>query len=99
MLTAVCVCPVISGKGCSSFGRGRVVSEDQIFAPMPTVHANWAERSRMETFLVRSETEARVERTVERAEVGLGKDLLMVRTRKVAWRVRGASTAWGETGR
>ena len=90
METAVCVCPLNSVKGWSSFGRGREVSSSQTFAPMPTVHANCAERSRIETFLVRSETEPNVERTVERASGSLC--LLSVRTRKEACRVSGAST-------
>ena len=99
MLTAVYVFPSTSRKGCSSVGRGRLASDDQTYAPMPTVHVNWAKRSRMETFSMRLETQARVEQTVEWELAGLGDDLLMMMTRKVAWRVSGALTAWGETGR
>lgn len=68
------------------------VKRSQASEPMPTAQENWELRSRRETFLERSWTLERTERTVWMAE---GEDELMVRTRKVAAFVRGFWTAWG----
>lgn len=92
---AVCVAPLISGNRWSSAGVGTEVSCDQRFAPMPTVQAKEAERSRIETFLARESMEARVERIVRMALLSEG---LIVRTRKVAELVRGAERFWDSMG-
>lgn len=89
METAVCLEPLTSQKGCSSFGRGRLVIWSHWELPIPTVQVKWASESRKATFLARLGTLASVDRTVWMAS-GFVRD----RTRKVAERVRGASTGW-----
>jgi hypothetical protein len=72
----------------SSAGIGRPVSAGQTRAPMPTVHARAASRSRMPTVLSSPERSARTERAVAIATASS----LTVTTRKTADVVSGAST-------
>lgn len=91
---AVCVFPLTSLNGLNSDGRGRQVIASQTEDPMPTVQANEAFRSRIETFLARPLIPERTDRIVL-IESGVW---IAERTRKVAEQVRGASTCCDSIG-
>ena len=85
----MCLAPLTSRKGWSSFGRGRLVSSSQIELPIHIVQLKLALESREATFWTRLDTLARVERMV-----GMAEGFVTDSARKVADRVRGAIATW-----